>query len=274
MEKVSDVVVFRSSLDLPNDEIEALYDVLDASERARAARFHKDVDRARFIASRGILRTLLGEYLSASPEAVVLCALPGGKPSLDRETHPHAIHFNVSHCGGLALFAFADREVGIDVQIVAESNDIHRVVSHFFSSEERAAFEGISCADRTDFFFRTWVRKEAYLKATGEGLNTDPSTIHIGNAPTSEVTRTTPDGNRRLDTNFLIQDIAGIEGFAAAIAVSGAAAQHSQPSGQPVSASSIPLKRYATEGSVRTGIIGSNSSRSSCERRHSRLPAL
>lgn len=170
------VHVWRASLAQPASNVAALYELLDAEERSRAARFINDRDRRRFVVARGTLRMLLGDYTGTAPERVSLCVLEGGKPSLAGDT---GLHFNVSHCGELALFAFADCEVGIDVERVAPHREMAGVATHFFSSDEAAAFRGLSGETQARFFCRTWVRKEAYLKATGDGFAIPPSSLTV-----------------------------------------------------------------------------------------------
>jgi 4'-phosphopantetheinyl transferase len=174
------VHIWRASLVRPPDEVAALHDLLDPVERSRAGRFNHERDRRRFIVARATLRKLLGERTATAPRNVPLCVLPGGKPAFTRENAIEGLHFNVSHSGDLALFVFADSEVGIDVERIAPHGDMGRVAAHFFSPDERAAFERLPEAERARFFFRTWVRKEAYLKATGAGLALDPAKVSVG----------------------------------------------------------------------------------------------
>jgi 4'-phosphopantetheinyl transferase len=197
---VPGVHVWRASLDRPAAEVAALHELLDTAERSRAARFRHDRDRRRFIVARATLRIFLSDYTQTAPHRVPLRILPGGKPTLDRECEPIAPHFNVSHCGELALFALADREVGIDVERLACHDDMHRVAAHFFSPEELLAFQRLNGAEQRYFYFRTWVRKEAYLKAAGSGLAIDPASVSVANG-------------------YEVHDLADIHGHVAAIAL-------------------------------------------------------
>ena len=200
--------VWRVSLDQSVEQVAELHELLDERERDRASKFHKVEDRRRFIAARGTLRLLLGRYTSSAPEDVSICIRPGGKPSLDRQRHSKGVHFNVSHCGDLALLAFADSEVGIDLQRVEEITDISAIVANFFSEKETAAFNQLHAAERHQFFYRAWARKEAYVKATGAGFAVDPAKVCVGTA----VEDATID-------NYRILDIVGVNDHAASIAV-------------------------------------------------------
>jgi 4'-phosphopantetheinyl transferase len=168
------VQVWRASLLRPTGDVASLYQLLDPVERSRAASFINERDRRRFVVARGTLRTLLGEYTDTAPADVLLCVLPGGKPALARDS---GLHFNLSHCGERALFAFADYEVGIDVERVGHHREMEGVAAHFFAPDEADAFRRLTGYDQARFFCRTWVRKEAYLKATGDAFGIDPARL-------------------------------------------------------------------------------------------------
>ena len=213
------VHVWSASLERPASEVSALHEILDAPERARAARFVNERDRRRYVVGRATLRKLLGEYTSTDPARVALTTLSRGKPVLACEDETRPLHFNVSHCGELALFAFADREVGIDVERLAPTCDMEQVATHFFSSDEVLAFRQLSGRERTRFFFRTWVRKEAYVKATGDGFAIDPAQISVPGASPAGVTL--KDGARigGVDGGYSLHDLADIDDHIAAIAL-------------------------------------------------------
>ena len=194
--------VWRASLTRPADEVATLYQHLDDVERSRAAGFRKQDDRRRFIVTRATLRLLLGEYTNSAPNQVSLCVLPGGKPALRRETVTPGLHFNLSHCGEIALFAFADCEVGIDVEQIAPHREMEGVAAHFFSPGEAAVFRRLGGDEQARFFCRTWVRKEAYLKATGDGFAVDPSRVIV-------------------DDRYFVHDLADLDDHLAAVAVAG-----------------------------------------------------
>lgn len=211
------VRVWSSSLERPAGEVARLFDLLSPVERARAARFHNERDRRRFVVARGTLRTLLGDHAGLAPDRVAITTEPGGKPVL---ASPHSVHFNMSHCGDLALFAIADREVGIDLERLDRTSDIGRVAAHFFAPEESAVLEQLDETERAHFFFRTWVRKEAYLKATGKGLAIDPARVKVPTGAVSGILIEDGNGAQSIDDEYAVHDIRGIEGYVAAIAIS------------------------------------------------------
>jgi len=191
------IQVWRASLERPAGDVAALFKLLDAEERSRATRFINERDRRRFVVARGTLRVLLSDYTDAAPERVPLCVLGGGKPAV---ADGYGLHFNVSHCGELALFAFADCEVGVDVERVAPHREMDGVAAQFFSCDEAAAFRRLSGETQARFFCRTWVRKEAYLKATGEGFAINPA-------------------SSSLDERYSVHDLPEMENHLAAVAV-------------------------------------------------------
>lgn len=137
-------------------------------ERERAVRYRFDRDRRRFLAGRATLRLLLAEYLDCAPLELEFLYGPYGKPSVRRSE----LSFNVSHSGRAALFAFAPGfEVGIDVELERrETKDDERVAARFFSAREFATMRAQPQDARPRAFLRCWTRKEAYVKARGDGL--------------------------------------------------------------------------------------------------------
>ncbi len=160
-----EIHLWRGSLDVDAESLASLSATLCEEERARAERFHFDRDRERFIAGRGWLRVLLGRYRRIAPEAIRIAYGPKGKPHLDGGPH-----FNVSHSGGLALLAFcADEEAGVDIEAVREMDDAEAIAHRYFDPAGIARW--LAAPHRTRAFFDCWTRKEAVVKALGEGLS-------------------------------------------------------------------------------------------------------
>ena len=165
-----DVDVWSVPLDGPAALLTRLESVLSSHERERADRFHFDRDRRRFVCARGVLRSLIGEYLSVSPRDLAFSYGEHGKPALSGP-HGGALTFNVSHSHELALIAIArDVELGVDVEAVRPMQDADDIASRFFSAREVVSLRALPAATRDTAFFTCWTRKEAYLKALGSGL--------------------------------------------------------------------------------------------------------
>jgi 4'-phosphopantetheinyl transferase len=143
--------------------------VLAPDERARAQRFRFDRLRKSFIITRGALRFLLGRYLSIPPDQVEFCYGPKGKPALGRAAE---IEFNATHSGELAAFAFTlGRPVGIDLEHIHHISEMQKIAARFFCREEAAELAALPAEEQEAAFFRCWTRKEAYIKAIGDGLS-------------------------------------------------------------------------------------------------------
>ncbi|MEU7134392.1 4'-phosphopantetheinyl transferase superfamily protein [Streptomyces sp. NPDC046261] len=190
-------------------------DVLDARELARAAAFVRPLHRERFVAAHAGLRHLLGAYLGLDPAAVGLtrqpcpgCGGPHGRPAVAVAGEVPPLHFNLSHAGDLALFAFADAPVGADVEEV-QPPSVAAEVARVLHPAEIAELDALPGAERPVAFARCWTRKEAYLKGTGRGLSENPSVTYVGTGPRPA----SPPGWTLCDTD------AG-PGYAAAVALS------------------------------------------------------
>lgn len=143
---------------------------LDAAERLRAGRFRYDADRLRFVIARGSLRQLLGSRLGVAPGDIVFAANEFGKPSL--QGAPIALHFNTSHSGDWVLHATDTvAPIGVDVEAVRPDLAHIEQFERVLSTEERALLNTVPPQHRARAFATVWVRKEAYVKALGEGMS-------------------------------------------------------------------------------------------------------
>jgi 4'-phosphopantetheinyl transferase len=155
----------------PDTVVERFESLLSPDEIERAARFRFEHLQRSFILARGALRVLLGRYLNTAPRELEFSYGSKGKPAL-AAPHISQLQFNASHSGGLALFAFTmDCELGVDVESIRRMPDIEDVAKRFFCAEETAELMSLPAAEREHGFFLCWTRKEAYIKATGEGLS-------------------------------------------------------------------------------------------------------
>jgi 4'-phosphopantetheinyl transferase len=165
------IEVVLTGLAAEREAVRALAAVLSDAERHRASRFAFDRDRRRFIVARARLRQLLAERLGAKPESVEFTYGAHGKPALLRRSGMLDLRFNVSHCAEVAVYAFAaGREVGVDVEAVHALEDADAIAARFFSAREYAEYRALDASDRPLAFFNCWTRKEAFVKATGDGL--------------------------------------------------------------------------------------------------------
>jgi 4'-phosphopantetheinyl transferase len=165
----SEVHLWQSKLD--ESLADCLKHLLSADEISRADRFHFAKDRNHFVAARGLLRTLLSTYSGINPEELEFSYAEKGKPSLN-ETQQGGINFNLAHSHGRAIYAFSHgREVGVDLEYIREELAGEEIAERFFSHREIEMLNGVPAELKKEAFFNCWTRKEAYIKARGEGLS-------------------------------------------------------------------------------------------------------
>ena len=166
------VHLWHVRLNLESSRVACLLDTLSKDERTTAGRFYFRKDRERFIATRGLLRAILGRYLGQEPASLRFRYGPHGKPYLALGGDVLDLRFNLSHSHNLALYAVAHgREVGVDLERVRFDETAMEIATQFFSTRELAALRALPEHTRTETFFKYWTVKEAYLKAKGEGLS-------------------------------------------------------------------------------------------------------
>ena len=157
-----------------------LEEVLDPSELQRASRFVRDPDRQRFVTARACLRFLVGNYQGMDPGKVRFSYGQHGKPTLAYGWHATDLSFNVSHAQDLILYAFVHgRAVGVDCEHVRHDIEVDKLMPLVFSNRELDTVRKRALGDSRDTFYRVWVAKEAYVKATGLGLSLDLTKVHI-----------------------------------------------------------------------------------------------
>ena len=170
--------------------------LLSRDEQKRAARLLCEHKRARFIAGRSALRRLLGTYLGALPQTLVFRYGPHGKPALDRAASDAVIRFNFSHSEDLALLAVAvEREVGIDIEYRHRDISVAPFSRHVLSENETAALQRFPAERRQQALLTAWTRKEAYVKALGEGLSRSLTSFSAGIADDAPAVRQLEDAN-------------------------------------------------------------------------------
>jgi 4'-phosphopantetheinyl transferase len=217
-----EVQLWRVDLEAIRGEESRWQKLLSSDEMRRALRFHFARDRQRFIASRALLRIILAAYLGTDPTDLTFSYSDKEKPFL---APPHAdsgFKFNVSHSGGIALLAFARlRDIGVDVEQVRRDFDVESLAQRFFSAREQAQIVALPAEERVDAFYRCWTRKEAYIKATGDGLSL-PLTqfdVNLGPGEASALLATRPDGSEA--ERWLLREVPGGADYVAALCVRG-----------------------------------------------------
>jgi 4'-phosphopantetheinyl transferase len=179
-----EIHVWRANLDGDEIALHRFEETLAPDETARANRFVFPKDRNRYVTARGALRELLGRYLNRSPAEVEFEYASKGKPSLRAAVNKRSVQFNVSHSRGLALLAFAlGRNLGIDVEFIRPEFPADEIAERYFSPKEVTELRTLPPSLRAEGFYLCWTRKEAYIKAIGEGLHIPLESFNVSLTP-------------------------------------------------------------------------------------------
>ncbi len=213
------VEVWQAEFGLFCENLDQFEQILSPDEQQRAKRYRQKQDQVRFIGARGVLRRILAGYLGVSPSEVEFSYSERGKPFL--KTNSTGIEFNVSHSEDQALFAIAfNRRVGIDVEYIRPI-EVLSLAKRFFRESEYWVLSALQDQKQLRAFFQLWTAKEAYVKATGEGLAgleaVEISLSELESAESLEIHNTGCD--------WLLQSLDVGEDYCAAIAVEGKASQ-------------------------------------------------
>ncbi|GAC1664226.1 MAG: 4'-phosphopantetheinyl transferase superfamily protein [Candidatus Acidiferrum sp.] len=176
--------IWLASLDIDRALRDHLGTFLSPDECVRAERFVFERDREHFIAARGTLREILSRYLAVQPESIRLQTTKHGKPFLDTKSGGPRLRFNLAHSHGLALYAVAQyRELGVDIERIDAERATSDIAERYFSLAERAELASLPEHLRLEAFFLCWTRKEAYVKARGEGLHIPLDSFDVSLTP-------------------------------------------------------------------------------------------
>lgn len=191
---------------------------LSADERAVAAAFDSPERRRSYIASRGLLRAILGHVAGVAPNELVFRYGRRGKPELVGP--PSDLQFNMSHAHDVMLLAVArGRRVGVDIEHIDEPGDVRRIAARFLSPRDRDAIERLPADRQRAAFLRCWTRKEAYMKARGDGISRPLDDFDVTLA--TDATHLNVHGGADETQQWELADLPAPRGFMAAIAVEG-----------------------------------------------------
>ena len=180
----NEIHIWYASLDQQAEGCRLLADAPSSDERARASRFHFQRDRRRFLVSRTLLRVILGLYLDLEPSQVQFRYGQYGKPFLAESLGDFGLCFNVAHSHELAVLSFArGLSIGVDLEYVRELPDAEQIAVSFFSEGENAAWRALPADEKTEGFYNCWTRKEAFIKAVGDGLSHPLKEFRVSLAP-------------------------------------------------------------------------------------------
>ncbi len=164
-------------LDVPSETTADFYATLSSDERNRSARLRFERDRQRFIVAHGVLRAVLGRYLESPADQIRYVYNAFGKPALGLELASR-LTFNLSHSADLALIAVAaGADIGVDLEHIRTQPDFAEIARYFFSAAEVDRLNALPSRLQARAFLSCWTKREAYVKACGEGLANTPSAL-------------------------------------------------------------------------------------------------
>ncbi len=217
-----EVHVWLAGLDKPGSEVVSFQRTLADDEVERARRFRFAKDRDRYIVARGLLRKILGGYTGKEPRELRFRYNDYGKPELTDEAHEQNIYFNVSHSHGLALYGVTrNRGIGVDIEFIRPDFANEKIAERFFSPREVATLRSLPKEVQARAFFNCWTRKEAYLKALGDGLSRPLGDFEVSLVPgePAKLVRVGWDPAER--DRWSLQELEPAFGYVGAVAVEG-----------------------------------------------------
>jgi 4'-phosphopantetheinyl transferase len=211
---LNDVHIWRINLNSDELQLQFFRETLSSDEIARAERFYFPEHRQRFMAGRGTLRAILGQYLDIAPKQVEFEYQPRGKPLLAAKFADKGLLFNLSHSQDLALLWISyQHQIGVDLEYIRTMSDLEGLAKRFFSAREYEYLRLLSPAQQQQIFFRYWTCKEAYLKATGDGL-VQLEEIEIDLTPNQP-------SKLLVSGDWSLRELTPADNFAAAVVVAG-----------------------------------------------------
>ena len=218
----SEVHVWRAQLELPLSQVQELRGILTGDELDRANRFYFEIDRQRFIAARGTLRFILSRYITIYPGHLRFHFNQYGKPVLAPEFNSDLLNFNLSHSGGMALYAITrNMEIGVDVERVRSGFKYEEIAERFFSANEVAILRKIPTEKKLEAFYNCWTRKEAYIKAHGKGLSLPLDSFEVSFAPWEPSILLITKDEPQESSHWTLLDLKPGLGYVGALAVKG-----------------------------------------------------
>lgn len=195
--------------------------ILSPPERERALRFHFDRDRDAFVRSHAAVRRILADYLGKAPGELQFLTGPAGKPFLAPAEDSLGLEFNLSHSGELALVAVAQSAVGVDVERWDGRVEFLELAEQFFSPNERAALRALTQDSQALMagFFNAWSRKEAYIKATGDGVAKGLHHFDVVLTPGERAGLLADRTDPMATTRWVLEDLRIDQGYSAALVV-------------------------------------------------------
>lgn len=167
-------------IDIKKYSSDFFWSILSDQEKEKANRYQVNKSKKNFIVTRGCLKTILAKYLQTTPAEIDFIYAKNGKPILKNKSENN-LHFNVSHSKELGVIGVTQNDdVGIDVEYMEDMDNYNEIIKRFFSEKEYASFQQLTKTAEKDAFYNSWTKKEAYIKATGDGFKRSLASFTIG----------------------------------------------------------------------------------------------
>jgi 4'-phosphopantetheinyl transferase len=217
-----EVHLWVASLEVEAGDIPPSEALLSEDERIRALRLRRREDRIRFVAARATVRRLLGAYLGLPPAELRFAYGPTGQPRLLASATDVDLRFNLSHSCDLLLVGVArGRSVGVDLEPVRSLPYRAAIERRVFSAGEQRTLSRLPAHRRTEAFFKGWTRKEAFAKATGDGMWATMGRVEVTLGPDDDARLLTLDGSREAAEHWTLIHVEPAAGFVGAAAIEG-----------------------------------------------------
>lgn len=215
------VHVWRSRLNASPLEVAKFRHTLSEDEITRADRLHFQRDSDRFVVAHAALRVILGQYLGCDPVMLAFTCNAHGKPFLLKPVSS-GVDFNLSHSGDIAFCAFTrGRQVGVDVERIREGVASEDLAERYFSPLEVRTLRSVPASLRSRTFFNCWTRKEAFIKARGQGLSLPLNGFAVSQISGEPARLLWTDGDPDEVSRWRLEELTPESGYVGALAVEG-----------------------------------------------------
>jgi len=176
---IGEIIVVWLDLDLAPEEADSLRAFLNPIEERRVAGIISPRDRRRAAVRLVRRRQVIADMLDLHPRDVVLGAGENGRPCVVSPENAH-LEFSASQCGDLSLLAISsDLRIGVDVESHDDLMDYARLLTWITTPDVVERVSQLSDTEQREATLRLWTRKEAYLKATGQGIGSDLADVQL-----------------------------------------------------------------------------------------------